>query len=164
MDFFLSDVVGLGKTVIATMIARKYFYFNGYPEFRSHTLIVCPPAVKTIRLETVSEFQLDNVTLITTGSLHQITDQRKYDLIIVDEAHKFRNDTSMSYAQLQSICKSTCRDGKKKRVILVSATPLNNRPNDIKNQLLLFQDANDSSLEVNITRFLTRLQSSTKIW
>ena len=74
-------------------------------------------------------------------------------LIIVDEAHKFRNDTSLSYALLQSICKSKCRDGKKKRVILVSATPLNNRPNDIKNQLLLFQDANDSSLEVNITRF-----------
>ena len=151
--FFLSDVVGLGKTVIATLIARKYFYFNGYPEYRSHTLIVCPPAVKTIWMETVNEFQLDNVTLITTGSLHQITDQRKYDLVIVDEAHKFRNDTSLSYALLQSICKSKCRDGKKKRVILVSATPLNNRPNDIKNQLLLFQDANDSSLEVNITRF-----------
>ena len=160
--FFLSDVVGLGKTLIATLIARKYFYFNGFPGYRSHTLIICPPAVKTNWQETVAQFDLDNVKLITSGSLHKITDQRKYDLIIVDEAHKFRNDTSEGYAQLQRICKSPCRDGQKKRVILVSATPLNNRPDDIRNQLLLFQDANDSTLDVNITHFFNQVSRKYK--
>ncbi len=154
--FFLSDVVGLGKTVVATLIARKHFFLNKYPEYRSHTLIVCPPAVCANWRETVDQFQLDNVDLMTTGSLHTITDPKKYDLIIVDEAHKFRNDTSTSYAELQRICKTPCRNDGRKRVILVSATPLNNRPEDIRNQLLLFQDASDSTLDINIARFFSR--------
>ena len=160
--FFLSDVVGLGKTMIAILIARKYFYGNGYPEYRSHILIVCPPAVKTNWEETVKQFQIDNVEFITTGSLHKITDPKKYDLIIVDEAHKFRNNTSESYALLEKICKSRCRNGNKKRVILVSATPLNNRPDDIRNQLLLFQDANDSTLDINIGRFFRKASKQYK--
>ena len=82
--FFLSDVVGLGKTVVATLIARKYFFLNKYPEYLSHTLIVCPPAVRTNWQETVDKFQLDNVGLMTTGSLHKIADPKKYDLIIFD--------------------------------------------------------------------------------
>ena len=160
--FFLSDVVGLGKTLIAVMIARKHFYLKGYPEYRSHCLVVCPPAVKPNWQETVSEFQLDNVQLITSGSLHKITEPRKYDLVIVDEAHQFRNDKTDGYAELQRICKSICRDGSKKRVILVSATPLNNRPDDIRNQLLLFQDANDSTIDVNISRFFSQASKEYK--
>ncbi len=152
--FFLSDVVGLGKTVIATLTARKYFYLNDYPEYRSWTLIVCPPAVKENWKETTGKFGLDNVKIITSGSLHKITKARQYDLVIVDEAHKFRNDASQGYSELQRICKFPCRrEGDTKRVILVSATPLNNRPDDIRNQLLLFQDANDSTLDINISRF-----------
>lgn len=152
--FFLSDVVGLGKTVIATLTARKYYYLNDYPEYRSWTLIVCPPAVKENWKETTEKFGLDNVEVITSGSLHKITRMKKYDLVIVDEAHKFRNDDSQGYAELQRICKSVCRrGGDTKRVILVSATPLNNRPADIRNQLLLFQDANNSTLDINISRF-----------
>ena len=154
--FFLADVVGLGKTVIATFIARKYFFRNGYPEYRSHTLIVCPPALQPIWKDTIHQFQLDNTKIITTGSLHKINDARKYDLIIVDEAHKFRNDTSESYAQLQRIAHTPCRNEQSKRVILVSATPLNNRPNDLKNQILLFQDANNSTLDINLTDFFVK--------
>ena len=153
--FFLSDVVGLGKTVVASLIARKHFFDNNYPEYRSHTLIVCPPAVKANWKETIEKFQIDNIRYITTGSLHKVTDEVKYDLIIIDEAHKFRNHTSESYTHMQRICKTPCRDGNRKRVILVSATPLNNRPEDIRNQVLLFQDANDSTLDVNITRFFS---------
>ena len=160
--FFLSDVVGLGKTVVATLIARKYFYLNGYPEYRSRILIVCPPAVKANWQETIEQFEIDNVEFITTGSLHKITNPRKHDLIIVDEAHKFRNDTSDSYKMLQKMCKTQCRNGKKKRVILVSATPLNNRPDDIRNQLLLFQDANDSTLDININRFFNQVSKRYK--
>ena len=152
--FFLSDVVGLGKTVIATLTARKYYYLNDYPEYRSWTLVVCPPAVKENWKETTEKFGLDNVEIITSGSLHKITRAKKYDLVIVDEAHKFRNDDSQGYAELQRICKSPCRrEADQKRVILVSATPLNNRPDDIRNQLLLFQDANNSTLDINISRF-----------
>lgn len=152
--FFLADVVGLGKTVIAIIIAREYFYRNNFPDYISRTLIICPPAVYLNWDETVKKFDLNNTDIITSGSLHKVVDDAKrYDLIIIDEAHNFRNDHTQGYAELQRICKSYCRNGGEKRVILVSATPLNNRPDDIKNQLLLFQDANNNTLDINIARF-----------
>lgn len=43
--FFLADVVGLGKTVVAALIAKKFFYTNGYPAHVSRTLIVVPPGI-----------------------------------------------------------------------------------------------------------------------
>lgn len=163
--FFLSDVVGLGKTIIAILIAKKFFYHNGFPAHLSETLVIVPPALRDGWKETIDKFGLKGVKVVSNGSLHKIKNAKKFDLVIVDEAHKFRNDTAASYDELQRICKSrTTRrfpDGSyyRKRVILVSATPLNNRPNDIKNQLLLFQDGKDSTLEVpNLQRFFSNRQ------
>ena len=163
--FFLSDVVGLGKTIIAILIAKKFFYHNGFPAHLSETLVIVPPALKDGWRNTIDKFQLKGVRIVSNGSLHTIRNAKKYDLVIVDEAHKFRNDTAASYDELQRICKTRTNrrfpDGTyyRKRVILVSATPLNNRPNDIKNQLLLFQDGKDSTLEVpNLQRFFSNRQ------
>ena len=163
--FFLSDVVGLGKTIIAILIAKKFFYHNGFPAHLSETLVIVPPALRDGWKETIDKFGLKGVKVVSNGSLHKIKNAKKFDLVIVDEAHKFRNDTAASYDELQRICKTrTTRrfpDGSyyRKRVILVSATPLNNRPNDIKNQLLLFQDGKDSTLEVpNLQRFFSNRQ------
>jgi superfamily II DNA or RNA helicase len=164
--FFLADVVGLGKTMIATLIAKKFFFYNGFPEHRSHTLIVVPPAVEDNWHETTKDqFRLDNCDIITNGSLHKVRNPEKYDLIIVDEAHKFRNDTAEAFDELQRICKSPTRrilpDGSRasKRVILVSATPLNNRPDDIRNLISLFQDLKDSTLGVsNLQHFFAQRQ------
>lgn len=163
--FFLSDVVGLGKTVIAILIAKKFFHHNGFPGHLSEILIVVPPALKDSWRETVDHFRLKGVRILTNGSLHKIRKPEKYDLVIVDEAHKFRNDTAAAYDELQRICKSrTSRrlpDGSytRKKVILVSATPLNNRPDDIKNLLLLFQDGKDSTLDIsNLQRFFAARQ------
>ncbi len=153
--FFLSDVVGLGKTVVGTLIAKKFFYSNDFPSHISNILVVVPPALKPNWEETLEKFQLNNYRIITNGSLHQINDAEKYDMVIVDEAHKFRNDTAEAYNQLQKICKTKTRrrlkDGTKadKKVMLISATPLNNRPEDIANQVYLFQDSKDSTLEVS---------------
>jgi superfamily II DNA or RNA helicase len=158
--FFLADVVGLGKTVIATLIAKKFFYHNDFPSHISSTLIIVPPALEENWREYVSKFELKEVQILTSGSLHKIRDPEKYDLIIVDEAHKFRTDTAQSYESLQKLCKTPTKhrlsDGSlaEKRIILISATPLNNKPEDIRNLLLLFQDGKDSSLEVaNLQRF-----------
>ena len=161
--FFLSDVVGLGKTVVGTLIAKKFFYSNDFPSHISNILIVVPPALKENWEETLDKFQLHNYKIVTNGSLHKITDAEKYDLIIVDEAHKFRNDTAEAYNELQKICKTKTKrrlkDGAKadKKVMLISATPLNNRPEDIANQVYLFQDSKDSSLEVsNLQHFFRK--------
>ena len=158
--FFLSDVVGLGKTVVAALIAKKFFFSNGFPTYRSHTLVIVPPALKENWEETLSTFKIDNFKIVTNGSLHKIKDAGLYDLVIVDEAHKFRSDTASMYNELQKICKTKTRrqypDGRyyDKKVMLVSATPLNNRPEDIANLVYLFQDSKDSTLEEsNLQRF-----------
>lgn len=149
--FFLSDVVGLGKTIVSALIAKKFFFSNGFPTHRSHTLVIVPPAMKDNWEETLKEFKLDNYKIITNGSLHKVTDPELYDLIIVDEAHKFRSDTASMYNELQKLCKTKTKryDGslQDKKVILVSATPLNNKPEDIANLVYLFQDSKDSTLE-----------------
>ncbi|MHB8912357.1 MAG: SNF2-related protein, partial [Lysobacter sp.] len=161
--FFLADVVGLGKTIVATLIAKKYFFKNGFPEHRSHTLIVVPPALVEGWQTAAEQFRLDNYKIITNGSLHKLKHPEKFDLVIVDEAHKFRNDTAEAFDELQRICKTpTLRilpDGtrEKKKVILVSATPLNNRPEDIRNLVALFQDLKDSTLSIaNLQHFFAK--------
>ncbi len=156
--FILADVVGLGKTIIACMVIKKFIYENG-----THTkvLVVVPPAIEESWRRTVKDFELDNhFTFITLGSLHKILDRNNYsypnpediDLIVVDESHKFRNDYTDMYLKLQEICKKprsrpSENGDTRKKVILISATPLNNRPQDIENQLYLFQDRRNSTLE-----------------
>ena len=147
--FILADVVGLGKTIIATIIAKKFYFANGY---RSKILIVYPPALENSWKKTIRDFEVPGVEFITNGSLHQIKHPEDFDLIIVDEAHKFRSDESERFNQLQKICKTPRKragiDGNnQKKVILVTATPLNNKPDDIRNQLYLFQDSKKSSID-----------------
>ena len=130
-------MVGLGKTIVGTLIAKKFFYSNDFPSHISNILIIVPPAIKENWIETLDKFQLHNYTIITNGSIHKISDPEKFDLVIVDEAHKFRNDTADAYNELQKLCKTKTKhilkDGTKaeKKIILISATPLNNRPEDI---------------------------------
>lgn len=156
--FILADVVGLGKTIIACMVIKKFIYENG-----THTriLLVVPPAIEGAWRKTIEEFQLkQHFDLITLGSLDKVQDLEnhafaapdRYDLIVVDESHKFRNDHTDMYTKLQKICKTPrarpAENGDiKKKVILMSATPLNNCPQDIENQLYLFQDKRNSTLE-----------------
>tara|TARA_B110001452_G_C15240497_1_gene429496 strand:+ start:65 stop:3352 length:3288 start_codon:yes stop_codon:yes gene_type:complete len=161
--FFLADVVGLGKTVVGTLIAKKFFYSNGFPTHISTILVIVPPALKDNWIDTLDKFEIKNYDIITNGSLHKVKDPEKYDLVIVDEAHKFRNDTAEVYNELQKLCKTktkqVLKDGTRadKKVMLISATPLNNRPSDIANQIYLFQDAKDSTLEIaNLQHFFRR--------
>ena len=172
--FLLADVVGLGKTVIAAMVAKKFLIQNG----RDNTkiLIVYPPAVEKNWKNTFKDFQLDKYTkFITNGSLEKILEghqdywnKEDYDLIIVDEAHKFRNYLTGAFQNLQLICKSPRAnkgliDGLQKKVILVSATPLNNRPDDIFYQIQMFQDARQSTLPItNLTSFFAPLMEQYK--
>ena len=156
--FFLSDVVGLGKTMVAALIAKKYFFHNGFPTHRSHTLVIIPPALKDNWENIFADFKIDNYKIVTNGSLHKVKNPELYDLVIVDEAHKFRSDTATMYNELQKICKTKAvhYDGSvhDKKVILVSATPLNNKPEDIANLVYLFQDSKNSTLEEgNLQRF-----------
>ena len=160
--FFLADVVGLGKTVIGTLIAKKFFFKNGFPEYRSKTLVICPPPLVDNWNDTTEKFKLDNVKVVSVGKIASVKNPERYDLVIVDEAHRFRNDATGQFADLQRICKSPTERvfengaAAPKKIILVSATPLNNGPSDLRSLVSLFQDMRDSTLAVsNLQAFFT---------
>lgn len=168
--FMLADVVGLGKTVIATMTAKRFLISNG--TLNTKILVVYPPHLERNWKSTFRQFGIDKHTkFVSNGSLHKILENKNeeywpkedYDLILVDEAHKFRNHKSQMFNDLQIICKSNRSVegnvvGVRKKVILISATPLNNRPEDIYYQLQLFTDARKSTLSVtNLQAFFAQL-------
>ncbi|MCT3674781.1 DEAD/DEAH box helicase family protein [Elizabethkingia anophelis] len=156
--FILADVVGLGKTVIATRVIKKYIDKNGY---NTKVLVVYPNALEVNWKSTIKDFGIGNyVDFISNGSLHKIIDgdninyknPEDYDLIIVDEAHKFRTSNTNMYGLLELICKTPRATvgndvDRRKKAMLITATPLNNKPEDIANQLYLFQDSRKSTLE-----------------
>lgn len=154
---FLADVVGLGKTMIATMIAKRYIEANGK---NTSILVIYPPALEDNWKQTFRLFGIERkAQFITNGSLHKVLngenqykEKEEFDLIIVDEAHGFRSDQSGKYDELQKICKSACSNmgllrSLQKKVMLLSATPLNNRPQDLLNQLLLFQNSQSCTID-----------------
>ncbi|NGP75143.1 DEAD/DEAH box helicase family protein [Balneolaceae bacterium YR4-1] len=164
--FFLADVVGTGKTVVAAMLAKRFIIANGTGDTK--ILVVYPPALAKNWKRTFRLFGIDKYAkFITNGSLHKIVEDRNldywpkedYDLVIIDEAHKFRNKKAQMFENLQIICKAGrynngLIDSEEKKVVLVSATPLNNRPEDIYNMIQLFQDARRSDLPVtNLTSY-----------
>lgn len=131
----LADVVGLGKTIIACAIARS---------MRKRGIIICPPGlVGDARKKDYGwnmykeQFKLYDWEVYSLGQLEQLHNamlENKYqdvEVIIVDEAHRFRNEDTKSYEYLKNICRG-------KQVILLTATPFNNRPSDIFSLLKLF--------------------------
>lgn len=162
--FFLADVVGTGKTVMAALLAKKFIINNGP---KTKILVVYPPTIEKNWKTTFKEFRIDEKChFIANGSLnkivegdHNYSDKERYDLILVDEAHKFRNHKSQQFENLQVICKSGREnignvEGFEKKVVLISATPLNNKPEDIYYLISLFQDIRNSNLsEPNLQRY-----------
>ncbi len=155
--FFLADVVGLGKTIVATMIAKRFIEANGR---YTNVLVVYPPALEKNWTDTFKLFGIKRYAqFVSNGSLSKIIagdgnfrEKGEYDLVIVDEAHNFRGATTGRYDDLQLICKTPRVNegmvkGRRKKVMLLSATPLNNRPTDLLNLLLLFQNARYSTIE-----------------
>ena len=124
---FISDVVGLGKTYIFAMLANS---FNR----NTYKLIVCPPVLVDYWRSVLQEFDVARCDVESLGKLDKIiakgTD--KYSYVFVDEAHRFRNSGTEAFTELHQICRG-------KKVILISATPINNYTSDVENQIYLFQ-------------------------
>lgn len=133
---FISDVVGLGKTYISAMLAGQ---------LDGRTLVIAPPVL----LEKSNPGSWTNVfsdfrvpaDFESLGKLDDLINRgtEKYDNIIIDEAHRFRTETTVTYEKLAEICRG-------KRVVLVTATPYNNAPKDILSLLKLFQKAKKSTI------------------
>ena len=128
----IADVVGLGKSVIAALIAKN---------LDRRTMIICPPGLIGDRnadnptgwYEYVYNFEL-SAEVESRGKLVDIAksiDNRNIEVVIVDEAHYFRNQDTEDYEALLKICRDRI-------VILLTATPFNNSPADIFSLLKLF--------------------------
>src|SRR5579884_2861956 len=82
-------------------------------------------------------------------------DTSKYSNVFIDESHRFRTETTQTYEMLAQICRG-------KRVILVSATPMNNTPRDILSQIKLFQNGKNSTIPnvKNLEAFFSSLEKN----
>ncbi len=129
----ISDVVGLGKSIIASAVAHN---------LRLKTIIICPPHLK----EQWNDYRFDfdfNAKIYASGSIEKVLNEDINDeekLIIVDESHKYRNEETGDYANLHKLCQGN-------KVILLTATPFNNRPQDIFSMIKLFQIPAKSTLQ-----------------
>ncbi len=146
---FLADVVGLGKTYISALLAR---------ELGGRSLIVAPPHLVDYWDEVFKDFGLV-ADVVSLGKLEDIKDKNhtKYKNLFVDEAHRFRNEETKSHGLLRQLAQG-------KRVILISATPYNNKPKDIANLLYLFQKKNNSTIPMvkSLEYFFNSLENRLK--
>ena len=128
----IADVVGTGKSYIGSMIL-KYLKENN----RSKPLIICPPHLIDMWEKYMDEFRVDAKVLsrykigMEDNILQQYTN---CDVVLVDESHNFRNRNN-AYEALYSFMEQQPDDS---CIIMLTATPISNSVNDLKNQLTLF--------------------------
>ena len=130
----VADVVGLGKSVIASSIAAN---------LDKRTVIITPPHLKSQWEDYASDFGLRGYKVYTSGKLEEAAAENKNysDLVvIIDEAHRYRNENTEAYGYLHQLCAGN-------QVILLSATPFNNRPDDIFSLIKLFQIPAHSTIQ-----------------
>lgn len=153
---FLADVVGLGKTYITAM------YMQNLP---GKKLVICPPPIIENWEDAINDFGVRSATVASLGKLEHIKKKgyQDFDYIFVDEAHRFRNENTSQYQLLHEICYG-------KKVILITATPLNNSIYDFYPLITLFQPAKNSTIPgmknlegffVNARNHLKKLDKST---
>lgn len=128
----VADVVGLGKTIVACAIAKQ---------LKKRGVIICPPGITGDKNKNygwkkyTEEFWLYDWSVWSRGDLENalkyVSKAKDIEVVIVDEAHSFRNQDTKDYELLKNICRD-------KQVILLTATPFNNRPGDILSLLKLF--------------------------
>lgn len=182
--FLLGDVVGLGKTVVGVLLI-KYYLSIAESEGRSRkVLIITPPAIKSSWEKTIADFdngQDEKITpfvdFITTGSIDKVmegaTDDEEttgefdgelrkedYSLILIDESHNFRNNATQMYEKLDNLIEDIfISSGHYPYMGLLSATLQNNRPEDLRNQIYLFQrKPSESTIQVlggNLSHFFS---------
>lgn len=133
---FISDVVGLGKTYTAARLAAL---------LGGRKLVLASPKLLDQRnpgswKNAFRDFGVRGADFESIGKLSEAAKKADlYEYVFIDESHTFRNELTESYALLHQICFG-------KKVILVSATPYNNRISDIKAQVGLFQDLDNSTI------------------
>lgn len=160
----LADSVGLGKTFTALAVIKYY-------ELRNKTVLVLTPkklaenwtnynANLTTNIFASDRFNYDvlahtDLSRTSGESLGLRLDRinwSNYDLVVIDESHNFRNAdySEEKESRYQRLMRQVIREGVKTKVLMLSATPVNNRFNDLKNQLQLAYEGESENLSQHL--------------
>ncbi|PJK17306.1 helicase [Chryseomicrobium excrementi] len=178
----IADSVGLGKTFEALAVIKYYELRN------DRVLVLCP---KKLRENWLIYTQNDKRNILSTdrfnydvlnhtdlsrtdglsGDINLSTvNWSNYDLVVIDESHNFRNnqarnDRETRYSRLMN---QIIKAGVKTKVLMLSATPVNNKMNDLKNQVAFITEGKDEALESagieSIEQTLRKAQLSFNKW
>ncbi|WP_337873410.1 helicase-related protein [Ignavibacterium sp.] len=145
----IADVVGLGKTIIACATAKQ---------LRKRGVVICPPGLIGDDnggegwKKYLDQFELRDWKVRSLGDLEKtfeyVKEHNDIEVVIVDEAHRFRNQDTKGYELLKNICRN-------KIVILLTATPFNNKPEDVLSLLSFFITPKKSSITLDSNLVIT---------
>ena len=168
----LADSVGLGKTFTALAVVKYYENRN------KSVLVLCPKKLaenwntykdnyvnNPIAADRLNYDVLFHTDLSRNGGMSNGLDLSRlnwgnYDLIVIDESHNFRNGigthSNTQENRYQKLMEKVIRAGVKTKVLMLSATPVNNRFVDLKNQLAIAYEGNSENLDerLNTTKSL----------
>ena len=142
----IGDVVGLGKTLMATAVARIF-----EDDYGLETLIICPKNLVPMWEDYVYQYQLRARVLSLSRVLGELPTLRRYRLVVIDESHNIRNRDGKRYRAIQEYVREN--DSK---CILLSATPYNKTYLDLSSQLRIFVK-DDQDLGIRPERLLREL-------
>ena len=142
----IGDVVGLGKTLMATAVARIFEDDHGL-----ETLIICPKNLVPMWEDYVYQYKLRARVLSLSSVLGELPNLRRYRLVVIDESHNLRNREGRRYRAIQEYVRAN-----ESKCILLSATPYNKTYLDLSNQLRIFVE-DDRDLGIRPERLLGEL-------
>lgn len=141
----VADSVGLGKTWIGKKLLEDYAY-----HMRQKALVICPASLRDMWKKELSEVAI-HAEYISQEELgrdtFQIERQTDCDVLLIDESHNFRNKNSQRYGNLERIIGGNGGRGKQgvpKKLVLLTATPINNDLFDLYHQINLFTQGDRS--------------------
>ena len=180
----LADSVGLGKTFTALAVIKYY-------ELRNRSvLVLCPKKLEDnwqtyrsnyktnilakdrLNYDLLFHTDLSRESGFSSGIDLQKINWGNYDLVVIDESHNFRNNDAYKdkETRYKKLMNSVIRDGVKTKVLMISATPVNNRFNDLRNQLALAYEGKSENLsqklktKKSIEEIFKRAQAAFNSW
>ncbi len=142
----IGDVVGLGKTLMATALARIFEDDHGL-----ETLIICPKNLVKMWEDYRAHYRLRAKVLSISQASRELPNLRRYRLVLIDESHNLRNREGVRYHAIQEYIREN-----ESKCILLSATPYNKTYLDLSNQLRLFVPE-DKDLGIRPERLLREM-------
>lgn len=129
----VGDVVGLGKTLVGTAVARLLQEEHGF-----ETLVACPKNLVNMWEDYLHRYEVRGRVVSLSMVHRELPDARRHRLVIIDEAHNLRNERRRDHRALRAYIGDN-----DSRVLLLSATPYNKGLDDLAAQLALFLDPHD---------------------